>query len=299
MALNDNSLGKTMSKVFAKTQRRDTASGRGTLEVDLNLIIPSKANPRKTIDADHLDELAQSISTHGILQPLVVVKRGGGYEIIAGERRYRAARKAGLAKVPVVVHDTASEEELCELRLIENIQREDLNAIELAQAYQSLIKDYGLTQEQVATQVGKNRSSITNCLRLLTLPAPLQELVANDALSMGHARALLPLDDLPQQRALANRIINEGISVRETERLVRQRAHTAKADHSAPDQTRKGGKPSHIKELESNLYRLFGAPVSIRERDGKGSLTIHFETKGAFKQIVEVLDDAFRQAQRS
>ncbi|MFW5858623.1 MAG: ParB/RepB/Spo0J family partition protein [Planctomycetota bacterium] len=299
MALNDNNLGKTMSKVFAKTQRRDTGSARGTLEVDLNLIIPSKANPRKTIDADRLDELVQSVTTHGILQPLVVVKRGGGFEIIAGERRYRAARKAGLAKVPVVVHEAASEEELCELRLIENIQREDLNAIELAQAYQSLIKDYGLTQEQVATRVGKNRSSITNCLRLLTLPTPLQDLVATDALSMGHARALLPLDDLQQQRALAHRIIDQGISVRETERLVRQNSSTPTTAATDSPSTRKGGKPSHIKELESNLYRLFGAPVSIRERDGKGSLTIHFETKGAFKQIVEVLDDAFRQAQRS
>ena len=293
MAMHDNSLGKTMAKVFAKTQRKETSQSTGYLDIDVNLLIPSRHNPRSNFDPEHIEELAQSIQQHGILQPIVVVRRGGGYEIISGERRYRAAQKAGLSTVPVVIHDDVSEEELSALRLIENIQREDLNAIELALGYQNLIKEHGLTQEQIAEQVGKDRSSIANCLRLLTLPKAIQAMVAENSLSAGHARTLIPMTDQDRQRALAHRVINEGLSVRETERLVRS-GQDAHADGQA--KPTRNEKPAHIRELEGNLYRLFGAPVHIRERAGKGTLTISFATKGAFKHIVDILDAAFRQS---
>ncbi len=296
MAMHDNSLGKTMAKVFAKTQRKDGSQSTGYLDIDINLLMPSRHNPRTHFDPEHIEELARSIQKHGILQPIVVLRRGGGYEIISGERRYRAAQTVGLSTVPVVIHDDVNEEELSALRLIENIQREDLNAIELAIGYQNLIKEHGLTQEQIAEHVGKDRSSIANSLRLLTLPKPIQAMVADNSLSAGHARALIPMTDQDRQRGLAHRIINDGLSVRETERLIRSALATGS---TKPDSPARNDTPAHIKELEGNLYRLFGAPVQIRERAGKGSLTIRFASKGAFKHIVDILDAAFRQSREA
>lgn len=293
MALNENSLGKSLANVFEKTQKRDSSS-KGSVEVDINLIVPSPDNPRKVIDMQHLDELVQSVLQHGIIQPLVVIRRDGGYEIIAGERRYRAAIKAGLQKVPVVIHDDVSSEQLAEIRLIENIQREDLNPIELAQAYKSLIDAHRLSQEQVADKVGKDRSSVANSVRLLTLVDKVQSFVAQGQLSAGHAKALLSVKDTAVQESLALRTISEGLSVREIERLVKQQGE-APASSTGSSRT---AKPAHIRELEGNLRRLFGAGVQIRERDGRGALTIQFESKGAFKQIVDILDAAFKQAQQ-
>jgi ParB family transcriptional regulator, chromosome partitioning protein len=293
MALNDHTLGKSMSKVFAKTTRRETSGGRGHLEVDINLVVPPQNNPRKEFNEEHLRELVKSIEHHGIIQPLIVMKREGGFEIIAGERRYRAARMAGLARVPVVIHDEVNDEQLAELRLIENIQREDLNPIELADAYRHLLDDHGLTQDQLAERVGKDRSSISNCLRLLTLVPVVQRMVVESTLSMGHARALCGIDDHAKQQQIAERAAKEGLSVRAIEHLIRE-------DPSIPRPTTTRAsrqKPPHIRELEGNLYRLFGNPVQIVERDGKGSLTINFSSKGSFKAIIDILDTAFRQSQ--
>jgi ParB family chromosome partitioning protein len=286
MALSDHGLGKSLSEVFARTPRKE--GGRGFLDVDINLLVPPPSNPRVVFDPAALTELAESIKQHGILQPLVVIKRDAGYEIVAGERRYRAAKQAGLTKVPVVVREGDDAKHLAELRLIENIQREDLNPVELATAYQALLTDYGLTQEQLAERVGKERSSVANCLRLLALPPAIQQEVSSGALSAGHAKALLAAADPAWQLQLARRTIEEGLSVREVERL-------AKQGPGSP--VPKGaGKAPHIKELEANLFRLFGSKVKIKERNGKGALTIAFVGKEQFQRVVTVLDRIMKQS---
>jgi len=296
MALNEHSLGKSLTNVFARTGRRESqAGGRGSLEVELNLIRPPADNPRQHMDDQQLQELAASISKHGVLQPIVVLRTDGGYEVLAGERRYRAARLAGLQRVPVTIHDAADPAEIAQLRLIENIQREDLNPIDLAQAYRALIDEFELTQERVAEQVGKDRSSVANSLRLLSLAPGVQELVAERSLSMGHARALAGVSDPATALSIARRVIEEGLSVRAVERLVREQAGGSGPKPGAAPK----GKPPHIRELEQNLGRLFDAEVAISERQGRGKLTVSFHSKGHFKEIVDLLDQAAQDARKS
>src|SRR3954463_4286614 len=190
------------------------------LEVDTDLLRPNAFQPRTTIDEGKIDELARSIRANGIIQPIVVRRAdGGGYEIVAGERRWRASQRAGLLKVPVVVRDIP-DDKLLAVALIENIQREDLNAIEEAQAYRRLIDDLHLTQEQIAESVGKDRSSIANYLRLLKLPHEVRESIANGGLSMGHARAMAAITDEAQLLRLAREVIAKQLSVRDTEALI-------------------------------------------------------------------------------
>ncbi|MDA3960447.1 MAG: ParB/RepB/Spo0J family partition protein [Planctomycetota bacterium] len=297
MALNDKALGKSLSNVFARTAKKEpSVGGRGFLEVDLNLIMPPDNNPRTHFGDEALAELAASISKHGILQPIVVAKREGGYEIIAGERRWRAAKQLALAKVPVVVRAKGEPHEVAQLRLIENIQREDLNPIELALAYRALLTDFELTQEQVAEEVGKDRSSVANSLRLLTLPPAIQNLLGDGQLSMGHARALITLGNDRLALALARRAIEEGLSVRAVERLAREAAAGDTSRTEKP--SAKKDKPPHIRELEGNLSRLFDAEVAVKERGGKGSLTVRFHSKGHFKAVLQQLESAFADSRK-
>ncbi|MBA3685755.1 MAG: ParB/RepB/Spo0J family partition protein [Planctomycetes bacterium] len=288
MSFADHGLGKSLSEVFARTPRKD--GGRGFLDVDITTIVSPGDNPRKQFDAAALGELAESIRLHGILQPIVVMRRDEGYEIVSGERRFRAARQAGLTRVPVVVREEDNPKHLAELRLIENIQREDLNAIELAEAYQALIEEHGLTHEELAERVSKDRVTITNCLRLLTLPPALRAEIASGALGAGHARALVTIADPAWQLQLARRIIDEGLSVRAAEAL-------AKAGPGAGTKPTKGkDKPPHVKELEANLYRLFGTRVQVKERAGKGALTVFFESKDQFQRVVTIMEKVVRQS---
>ena len=238
--------------------------------------MPPRANPRQHFDQEAIDDLADSIATHGILQPIVVLKRESGFEILAGERRYRAARQAGLQLVPVVVKDELDERTVAELRLIENIQREDLDAIELAQAYQTLLDEHDLTQEALAKHLGKSRTGITNQLRLLSLPPDVGALVSNGELAMGHARALLGLTSPADCSAVAQQVVEQGLSVRQVEQLVRERMTSVESGASAAGASspvkRKNGRASpHIRELEDNLARLFGAAVEVRERGARGA----------------------------
>lgn len=290
MSLSDNSLGRTLNDVFAKTVRRDPP--KGYLEIDLGLIVPPSHNPRTEFDQQALNELASSIRQHGILQPIVVLKKDLGYEIISGERRWRAAKLAGLVKVPVVVRDEQDPRHLAELRLVENIQRENLNPMELAAAYQSLLNEHGLTHEALAERINKERSSISNCLRFLALPITLQKYVAEGALSAGHAKVLLGLSNQAQQESLALRVVEEALSVRELERLTKgsQEAKAA-ASNSAPK-----NKPPHLRELEENLKRLFNTKVTVNEREGKGSVTLHFSDRDHFQRIVAVMDRFVKQS---
>lgn len=285
MSLADNTLGRSLQDVFARTPRRE--GGKGYLEVELGLITPPKANPRTDFDEAALHELADSIKQHGMMQPIVVLRREVGFEILSGERRWRAAKLAGLAKVPVVVREESDPQHQAELRLIENIQRADLNAMELARAYQALIDEHGLTHEALAARLNKERATVSNALRLLALPEEVQRLVAAGELSAGHARALLAVADRARLTDLARHAIAHGLSVREVERLVKV---------PEPSATGPAAKPPHLKELEENLQHLFGSRVGIREKNGKGAITVHFESKDHYLRVVTLLERFIRQA---
>ncbi len=289
MALSDHSLGRSVGDVLAKTAKRSPDPHRGYMEIDIGLITPSRSNPRKEFDQAALDDLAAvAFSSMGCSSRIVVLKQEVGYEILSGERRYRAARQLGLPRIPVVVRDRLNPQHLAELRLVENIQREDLNPIELALGYQALLETHGLTHEEVAVRVNKDRTSISNLLRLLALPGPIRQGIASGDLSTGHAKALLGCADAAWQQALAERIVAEHLSVRETERLVQ--AGAPPTDASAP-----AGKPPHLRELETNLYLLLGIRVKIAEKGGgKGSLTAHFRDQAQFQQVVTLLEQVTR-----
>jgi ParB family chromosome partitioning protein len=240
--------------------------------------------PRTHFDETALEGLAESIRTHGIVQPLLVRRRDGGYELIAGERRWRAAKLAGIPRVPVVVKEIP-DDNLLEIALIENIQRENLNPIEEAQAYKKLIETVGLTQESLASRVGRDRSYITNYLRLLRLPDDVQQLVKEGRLSTGHARTLLALDQVDLQRRIARQIIDGGLSVRATEQLV-QKANEAKpARRSAPHAI-----DPNIKAAETKLRRALGTQVKILQAaDGRGKVEISFFNTQDLDRIYSLL----------
>src|SRR5437773_2692346 len=228
-------------------------------EVELDLIDASPLQPRTHFDQSSLDQLAQSIEAHGVVQPVVLRRKNGRYELVAGERRWRAAKMAGLERIPAVVRDI-EDKELLELALIENIQREDLNAIEEAQAYKKLIEAVGLTQESLAARVGRDRSYITNYLRLLRLPDDLQRLVAEGKLSTGHARTLLGLDHVDEQRRLARRIIERGLSVRDTEAWVRR---ISQEPGEGAKRKQADVNDANVRAAEAKLRRRYATQVRI------------------------------------
>lgn len=238
---------------------KSVSSSEEAFQIDIALIEPSPVQPRTRFEEDALRGLAESIRENGLVQPVVVRRQGARYELVAGERRWRAAQLAGLERIPAVVRDVP-DDKLLELALIENIQREDLNAIEEALAYQSLIEATGLTQEVLAQRVGRDRSYITNYLRLLRLPDDLQRLVQDGKLSTGHARTLLGATDVALQRRLARKIIEKGLSVRETERLIRQQVGGSGVSKMA---SKKRPEDPNVKAAEAKLRRKLGTRVSI------------------------------------
>jgi ParB family transcriptional regulator, chromosome partitioning protein len=232
-------------------------SGRNLLALPIEAIQRNPDQPRKRFDEAKLEELANSIREHGVVEPILVRREGAKYRIVAGERRWRAAQRAGLKEIPAIVRE-ATDREAFELALIENIQRADLNAIEEAEAYQALVDEHGLTQEALAGRVGKERSSVANALRLLKLPEDVRDAVRGGALDMGHARALLGLDDLEAMRKTAQRAIREKLSVRATEALVRQltRKDSKRPDKAPPES-------AAIKDLTQRLQRRLGARCRV------------------------------------
>ena len=248
---------------------------------------PSEDNPRQVFDDQKLVELSESIRNQGIVQPLVVRQRGaqGGYIIVAGERRWRAAQKAGLRAVPVVVKEVTSRDAF-ELMLVENLQREDLNPIEEAEAYQRLVSDHGYTQEKLADRVGKERSTVTNALRLLKLPGPVRGMVGSGRLSMGHARALLGLEDGASMERAAERVIARQLSVRQTEQLVRkERAPEPEPDKKAPQPV----PPSAaVRDLEQRLERALATRVRVAQKDAqRGTIEIEYHSLDQLDTLLE------------
>jgi ParB family transcriptional regulator, chromosome partitioning protein len=252
-----------------------------SLEIDTDLLRPNKFQPRTQIDDDRIEELSRSIRSNGIIQPIVVRQVEQGYEIVAGERRWRAAQRAGLLKVPVVVRDIP-EDRLLAVALIENIQREDLNPIEEAVAYRRLSDEFHLTQEQIADAVGKDRSSIANHVRLLRLPQEVRASVASNALSMGHARALLALPDENTQLRLAREIISRSLSVRETEALVKK---TGEPGAAKPEPTA----DVHTRVAEDKLRLALGTRVRIARKGKGGRIEIDFVNEDELQRLYERL----------
>src|SRR4028118_2160 len=245
-------LGRGLSALLSETPAA-TAANEELREVDIDLIEPNNVQPRTRFDEAQLEELAQSIKTNGVVQPILVRKTAGGrYQIVAGERRWRAAQRAGLQRIPSVIRDVP-DDKMLELALIENIQRQELNAIEEAYAYKRLIETFNLTQETVAQRVGRDRTFVTNYLRLDRLPEDIQILVEENKLSMGHARALLGIDDADKQREIARGIIERSLSVRDTERTVKRivaGGSTNPDPHPAPSER---GSDANTRAAESKL----------------------------------------------
>lgn len=284
-------LGKGLSALIPDLPAAGPA--RTPVELDVDWLEPSEFQPRLHMDEAALEELAKSIGASGIIQPVVVRKVGAEkYQIIAGERRWRAAQRAGLLKVPVVVKDTTgtTRAQILEWALIENVQRENLNPIEEATAYQRLAQEFNLSQDDIAARVGKDRSSVANTIRLLRLPAEVRNDVASKALSMGHARALLALPTEADQRRIARDVIARGLSVRETESLVKRAVEPgAKAAPAAPKP-----KDVHTRAAEEAMHRAIGAPVEIVRKGRGGQVVIKFSSEDDLQRLYDYLTNTER-----
>src|SRR5919107_86023 len=279
-------LGRGLSALLSD---KPATTNEEMVELDIDLIEPNNFQPRTTFDEERLEQLAQSIKANGIIQPLLVRRTGNEkYQLVAGERRWRAAQRAGLLKVPCVVKEIP-EDKMLELALVENIQRQELNAIEEAQAYKRLIETLGFTQEMVAQRVGRDRTFITNYLRLLRLPEDIQQLVEVEKISTGHARALLGVDDPEIQRKLAKNVMDKGLSVRQTEYVVKS---TIEGKSQVREEASAGIKEdANIKAAEAKLRRKLSSKVNvlINQRNGGGKIEITFYDEKDLGRIYDLI----------
>lgn len=268
-------LGKGLGALIASETNDDNT---GIIEIRINEIEPNSDQPRKYFDDDKLVQLSDSIKQHGVIQPIIVKKHNNIYTIIAGERRWRAAKLAGLTKVPVLVKEY-TDKQVMEIALIENLQREDLNPIEEADAYQKLIDEYNLTQEQISESLGKSRPAIANTLRLLNLPNSIKKFVISGDLSSGHARCLIVLSDEIKQQVAANYIIDNKLSVRETEKYIKKLMEDApkKVNKTSPD----------IIDIENKLKNILGTKVKLLAKNNKGKITIEYFSNDELDRIIE------------
>lgn len=278
------SLGKGLEALFGEEiedQIDNISNKKAIMELKLSQIEPNIDQPRKNFDEEKIAELANSIKENGLIQPIVVSKEGELYKIIAGERRWRAARMAGLTTVPVYVKEEIKGQKLLELALIENLQRQDLNAIEEANAYQSLIAEYGMTQEQVAEAIGKSRPKVANSVRLLSLDKRVQEMLITGRLSEAHARAILPIDNKEKQYEIALMIEKKGLNVREVEMLMRSRKKASKKDKVEDVFT---------KSIEENMKSYLGTKVKIVTKSKeKGKIVIEYFSNDDLDRIMDII----------
>jgi ParB family chromosome partitioning protein len=282
MADKRPALGRGLSALIPDLPPTPTSAER-PLEIDIDLLRPNRFQPRTRMDDARIEELSRSIRSNGVIQPIVVRKAESGYEIVAGERRWRASQRAGLLKVPIVVRDIP-DDRLLAAALIENIQREDLNPIEEAVAYRRLSDEFGLTQEQIAESVGKDRSSVANYVRLLRLPPQIRDHVASGALSMGHARALLALPDPDLQQRIGQDIVTRALSVREAEALVRR---TIEPPPPKPEPA----KDVHTRAAEERLRFALGTRVRITRQGKRGRIEIDFGDENELQRLYEQLTE--------
>jgi len=290
MTLKKSGLGKGLGALIPNESMEAFESkinehGELIHEIDINLIMPNKDQPRKVFDVEKISSLGESISEHGLLQPIVLKKTGGLYEIIAGERRWRACKHIGLKKVPSIIKDVDSST-IAQLALIENLQREDLNPIEEAMAYHRLIDEYQITQEKMSRIAGKSRVYITNTMRLLKLDSYIKDAIVSKQISSGHGRAILALDNEKKRRMAYDRILIDDLSVRSTEELIKNfDKHFKVADSKA--------KPLRNKEvtaIEDELSVFIGTKVTIKEKNGKGKIIIDFYDVEDLNRIIELIN---------
>jgi ParB family chromosome partitioning protein len=278
-------LGRGLGALIPQRQEApapaESHATQGLAEIPISQIQPNPFQPRKTFNEASIDELARSVREHGIVQPLVVTRAGDKYKLIAGERRFRAAQKAGLTTVPVLIKEMMAEGDALQIALIENIQREDLNPIEEAMAYHQLHDDFQLTQEEISRRVGKERSTVANFLRLLKLPDPVKKLLASRQLSMGHARALLAIESPKKQEQLADRVVRKNLNVRQTEML---------ASESSPKTAEKKEKEKDVftRDAEDKLQRTLRTKVEIDRRRRGGVIHIRY---GSEDELIRVVDE--------
>jgi ParB family transcriptional regulator, chromosome partitioning protein len=275
-------LGKGLNAFFTNME---ATKDEAIQEISVKELRPNPYQPRKVFQPEAIEELKNSIIEHGILQPIIVRKSIKGYEIVAGERRFRAAKEAKFEKVPVVVREF-SEQQMMELAVLENLQREDLTPIEEAIAYQTLMEKLNVTQEVLAKRLGKSRPHIANHIRLLTLPAQIQEMISNETITMGHGRALLGLKKKEQIPALAEKVTKEGLNVRQLEQLIQQ------LNENVPRETKKPKveKDIFLKAQENSLRERFGTTVHIKQTKNKGKIEIEFFSKDDLERILELLE---------
>lgn len=284
-------LGKGLDSMIAP--KKETAASKSEkivkaeIKVHINDIEPNSEQPRKKFDEDSLSELAESIKQYGIIEPLIVQKKGKRYEIIAGERRWRAARIADLQEVPVVVKEYTPQE-VMEIALIENIQRQDLNPIEEANAYHRLIEEYDLKQDELAKRVSKNRSTITNSLRLLKLSEHVQQLLIEEIISSGHARALLGIADSEKQNEIATRILDEKLSVRETEKLVKS-LNSSRPKKEKQKERMDEARQAVFRDIEEKMKEIFGTKVNIKDKGKRGNIEIEYYSEDELDRIYDML----------
>ena len=280
----DNKSMKSVTSEKTVESKEDAAAKSGVQVMKINEVEPNRDQPRKNFDEDALLELSDSIKQFGVLQPLVVRKRKDYYEIIAGERRWRAAKLAGVKEVPVIEKEY-TDQEILEIGLIENIQRENLNPIEEAIAYKRLLEEFNLKQDEVAERVSKSRTAVTNSMRLLKLSDKVQQMIIDDMISTGHARALLAIDDPELQYTLANKIFDEKLSVRETEKLVKEIKNPKK-----PKEKKPVANSFIYQDLEEKMKSVFGTKVSIASKGkGKGKIEIEYYSDDELEHLFDMM----------
>ncbi|BCK01906.1 ParB/RepB/Spo0J family partition protein [Anaerocolumna chitinilytica] len=284
----DSMIPDRSEKVQDKIETMDVKDVSRETLISINEIEPNKNQPRKHFDEDSIQELADSIKQHGVIQPLIVQKKDKYYEIIAGERRWRAAKMAGLKEIPVIVKNYSSQE-IVEIALIENIQREDLNPIEEALAYQNLIKEFNLKQDEVAEKVSKSRTAITNAMRLLKLDNRVQQMLIDDMITGGHARALLGIEDVELQYQAAMKVFDEKLSVRETEKLVKKLLKGINEVKSEVAISKEN--LAVYRDIEEKIKKIMGTKVSIKKKDdNNGKIEIEYYSVEELERILELFE---------
>lgn len=284
MAVKKSALGKGLGALIPEVdETKITIDKNGILEVDINFIAPNEKQPRKNFDEDKLNALAQSIKEKGVIQPILVTKDGEYFTIIAGERRWRAAKLAGLKKMPVI-EKKLNDIEIMEISLIENLQREDLNPIEEAMAYKRLVEEFSLTQEEISKRVGKSRPAIANSLRLLNLDPRVANYIVEGTISEGHGRMLVSIDNKDLQYEIAKKIIDESLNVRQTERLIK------KLNEKKNVNEKKDKKDIYIKEIEDKLKDVLGTKVSINKSRKKGKIEIEYYSEDDLQRILDIFN---------
>lgn len=286
---NQENVSRETSGNQANPNSKNEESPGKEYMMKMSLIEPNTGQPRKAFDQESIQELSDSIKKYGVLQPLLVQKKGDRYEIIAGERRWRAAKEAGLKEIPVVIREYTKQQSM-EIALIENVQREDLNPIEEAMAYQQLMQEFELTQEEIAERVSKNRVTITNSMRLLKLDKRVQEMLIQGLITGGHARALLSLEDGEQQYQISLKIIGERLSVREVEKLVKA---IGKPKKSSKEKGKEDEQDLSLifKDLEERMKQAMGTKVTINKRDrNKGKIEIEYYSEAELERLVELIE---------